>query len=47
MNTLVADDLSEQEMATLIDMLSKLHRFHKPLFEANDEKLLKEKLGIE
>jgi len=46
MGSLVAGDLSEQEIIMLLNMLSKLHDFHKPLFEANDEKLLNERLGI-
>jgi DNA-binding MarR family transcriptional regulator len=47
MGSLVAGDLNEQEKIMLLNMLSKLHDYHKPLFEANDEKLLNEKLGIQ
>ncbi|MDZ4793919.1 MAG: MarR family transcriptional regulator [Bacteroidota bacterium] len=46
MSSLVTGNLSGQQKMTLLQMLSKLHEFHNPLFEANDEKLLKEKLGI-
>ena len=47
MGTLVAGDLNEQEKIMLLNMLSKLNDFHRPLFQANDEKVLNEKLGIE
>lgn len=46
MGSLVDGNLTEQEKTTMLTMLSKLHEFHNPLFEANDEKLLHEKLGI-
>ena len=46
MGNLVAGDLNEQEKEILITMLSKLNDFHRPLFDANDENLLNEKLGI-
>jgi len=46
MGSLVEGDLSEQEKIIMLNMLSKLNNFHRPLFEANDEKLLQEKLGI-
>ena len=46
MGDLVAGDLSEQEKAIMIKMLSKLNDYHRPLFDANDENLLNEKLGI-
>jgi len=46
MGALVTGNLSGKEKIMLLNMLSKLHEFHKPLFEANDEKLLREKLGI-
>ena len=46
MGSLVDGDLSEQEKIVMLNMLSKLNNFHRPLFEANDEKLLNEKLGI-
>jgi DNA-binding MarR family transcriptional regulator len=47
MSSLVDGDLTEQEKTTMLTMLSKLHKFHNPLFEANDELVLNEKLGIE
>ncbi|MEP6794541.1 MAG: MarR family winged helix-turn-helix transcriptional regulator [Saprospiraceae bacterium] len=47
MASLVTGNLSGQEKMMLLNMLSKLHKFHNPLFETNDEKLLHEKLGIE
>lgn len=47
MGSLVDGDLTEQEKTTMLTMLSKLHKFHNPLFEANDEMFLNEKLGIE
>lgn len=47
MGNLVAGDLNEQEKEILIAMLSKLNDYHRPLFDANDEDLLNEKLGIE
>jgi len=43
---LVNGDLTEQEKIAMLSMLSKLQNYHKPLFEANDEKLLNERLGI-
>ncbi len=46
MGSLVTGNLSKQEKIMLFGMLSNLHQFHKPLFEANNEKLLNEKLGI-
>jgi DNA-binding MarR family transcriptional regulator len=47
MSSLVTGNLSGKEKMMLLNMLSKLHEFHNPLFEANDEKLLNEKLGIQ
>ena len=47
MGELVDGDLSEQEKTTMLSILSKLHNFHKPLFETNDELYLEGKLGIE
>lgn len=47
MGALVDGDLSEEEKSLMHAMLSKLHHFHNPLFEANDELFLNEKLGIE
>ncbi len=46
MASLVTGNLSSTEKIMLLNMLSKLHEFHNPIFEANDEKLLNEKLGI-
>lgn len=46
MGELVSGDLTEQEKIILINMLSKLNDFHRPLFDANDEKIINEKLGI-
>lgn len=46
MGNLVAGDLTDQEKEILITMLSKLNEFHRPLFDANDENLLNEKLGL-
>lgn len=47
MGELVDGDLSEEEKSIMHTMLSKLHKFHNPIFEANDELALNEKLGIE
>jgi DNA-binding MarR family transcriptional regulator len=47
MGNLVAGDLTEQEKEILITMLSRLNDYHRPLFDANDEKLINNKLGIE
>jgi DNA-binding PadR family transcriptional regulator len=41
----VVADLSEDEKASLLQMLTKLHHFHKPIFEAADEETLGEMLG--
>ncbi len=46
MGTLVAGDLTEIEKIILINMLSKLLQFHKPIFEANDEEFLNDLLGV-
>ncbi|OAQ42324.1 hypothetical protein A5893_04230 [Pedobacter psychrophilus] len=46
MGNLVAGDLNEQEKIFLLNILSKLNEFHRPIFEANNETLLNEKLGI-
>ena len=46
MGSLVTGNLSKQEKIMLLGMLLNLHQFHNPLFKANDEKLLNEKLGI-
>lgn len=46
LGTLVEGNLDEQEKAMLLSVLSKLHAFHQPIFESNDEILLQEKLGI-
>jgi DNA-binding MarR family transcriptional regulator len=47
MSELVNGDLTEQEKTIMLSLLSKLHKFHNPIFEANDEIILNEKLGIE
>ncbi|MDZ4807261.1 MAG: MarR family winged helix-turn-helix transcriptional regulator [Bacteroidota bacterium] len=47
MGSHVPGNLNEQEKLMLLNMLSKLHEFHYPIVEANDEKLLHEMLGIE
>lgn len=47
MGALVDGNLSEEEKSIMHTILSKLHKFHNPLFEANDELALNEKLGIE
>ena len=46
MGNLVSGNLSEQEMELMVALLSKLNDFHRPLFDANNEELLNEKLGI-
>ena len=46
MGDLVSGNLSEQEIELMVSMLSKLNDFHRPLFDANDEEFLNEKLGI-
>ena len=46
MASLVNGDLSEQESIFMLNMLSRLNNYHRPLFEANNEKLLNERLGI-
>lgn len=43
-NTVVAD-LTEDEKETFLHLLNKLHRFHKPVFEAADEAALAQMLG--
>ena len=47
MGALVDGDLSEEEKSIMHTMLSKLHKFHNPLFVADEELVLNEKLGIE
>jgi len=46
MGSLADGDLSEEEKATMLTIFTKLHKFHKPLFEPNHEKVRCEKLGI-
>lgn len=41
----VVADLAEEEKATLLHLLTKLHLFHKPIFDEADEKKLGEMLG--
>jgi DNA-binding PadR family transcriptional regulator len=43
-DTVVAD-LTEAEKTSLLQMLNKLHRFHKPIFEEADEPTLGKMLG--
>lgn len=43
-DTVVAD-LTEEEKGNLLDLLAKLHRYHKPVFEAADEPALERMLG--
>lgn len=47
MGSLVDGDLIEYEKIMLLKLLSKLYQFHHPIFEANDEEFLNEKLGIQ
>jgi len=42
----VVGDLTEAEKVAFLETLNKLHRFHKPVFEAADEKMLGEMLGV-
>lgn len=42
---IVVADLTEDEKASLLQILNKLHRFHKPIFEESDEKQLEKMLG--
>ena len=46
MGNLVVGDLNEEEKIFLLTILAKLNDFHRPIFNANDEKLLNEMLGI-
>lgn len=46
MATLVEGDLTEQEKSAMLLMINKLHKYHSPLFEANDELLLNDRLGL-
>lgn len=46
MGLLVDGNLTDEEKTAMLAMLSKLHNFHNPLFETNDEMFLNEKLGI-
>jgi len=46
MGALITGNLTEHEKIILLDMLSKLHQFHNPLFEANNEMFLNQKLGV-
>lgn len=47
MASLVDGDLSEQEKLVMVTMLSKLNDYHRPLFEANNDEFLNERLGID
>jgi DNA-binding MarR family transcriptional regulator len=42
---IVVADLDEDEKASLLHILNKLHRFHKPIFEEGDEEQLEKMLG--
>jgi len=42
----VTSDLGGRQKKDVIRYASTLHEFHQPLFEAKDEKLLHERLGI-
>lgn len=46
MSLLADGNLSEQEKVMMLNILLKLNDYHRPLFEANDEQFLNEKLGI-
>jgi DNA-binding MarR family transcriptional regulator len=43
---LVVGDLTEVEKIQLLEILNKLNRFHKPIFEEVDEKDLEQMLGV-
>lgn len=45
LSDVVVADLTEEEKATLLHLLTKLHLFHKPIFDEADEKTLGEMLG--
>jgi len=45
LSDVVVADLTEEEKATLLHLLTKLHHFHKPIFDAADEEVLGEMLG--
>lgn len=47
MGSLINGDLTEEEKVAMLAMLSKLHNFHNPIFEMNDDTFLNEQLGIE
>lgn len=42
---IVVADLNEDEKSSLLQILNKLHRFHKPIFEEGDEEVLERMLG--
>lgn len=44
---LVNGDLSEQEITVMLTLLEKLNVYHRPIFDANDEKHLNSLFGIE
>lgn len=46
MGLLVDGNLTDEEKTAMAAMLTKLHNFHNPIFEMNDELFLNEKLGI-
>jgi len=41
----VVADLTDQEKTTLLSILTKLHHFHKPIFDEADEETLGKMLG--
>jgi DNA-binding MarR family transcriptional regulator len=45
MANIVVADLTEAEKGSLLQILNKLHRFHKPIFEEGDEAELERMLG--
>ncbi len=45
LSDVVVADLTEEEKATLLHLLTKLHLFHKPIFDEADEETLGEMLG--
>lgn len=42
---MVVADLTDDEKASLLQILNKLHRFHKPIFEAGNEEALEKMLA--
>jgi DNA-binding MarR family transcriptional regulator len=46
LSDLVVADLSEEEKSSLLAVLFKLNRYHRPVFEAGDEEDLERRLGM-